>query len=227
MHITEFAEAYVVFDVETSGLGPEHDHILEIAWRKVINGIEGPVLSFLTDPGPALTAIDPKVTAVNGLTLERVRTQGVPLAYALQRLLTAAGDLPLVGHNVFRFDAPFLRATLDRASGPVKTGSAWARSVILYDTAAVYKAHKLGEIPVVGESHRDFALRVLDIRTKGLRYNLQEVCTQLGVGEGLTFHRAKGDVEATTRAFQALQALPQAVGELRPYRAKVVQTEVL
>ena len=116
------------------------------------------------------------------------------------------GDLPLVGHNVIRFDAPFLQAAVRRHLDTMKP-AAFSNSRFV-DTAALYKGWRLGTKPMAGEGHVEYAERVLNIRARGLRYSLEWCCQDLGVSvDDIELHRASGDVVATQRAFGRLLEL--------------------
>lgn len=55
---------YVVVDLETTGLSPENDKIIEIAAVKVINDTVTDTFSTLVDPTGTLTATSPRLRAL-------------------------------------------------------------------------------------------------------------------------------------------------------------------
>lgn len=95
---------YIAFDLETTGLDPEMNDIIEIGAIKVINGKA--VESFSTFVNP-MCHIPAGATAVNHITDEMV--EDAPLIRkTLQDFSSFAQGVPLlVAHNV-RFDAGFL-----------------------------------------------------------------------------------------------------------------------
>lgn len=109
------AASYVVLDVETTGLSPRDDRILEIA------------LVHLGEDGRALdewaTRIDPQgpvgATHIHGITQADV--EGQPLFQALApQVAHWIGDRPVVAHNA-TFDLAFLRGEFERAGWEMPT----------------------------------------------------------------------------------------------------------
>lgn len=95
---------YVAVDLETSGLRPKYDKILEIGAVKVINGRI--VDSFQTFVHPGI-AIPPFVTSLTGITNEMAET-GKSASEAVTEFAAFCEDLVLVGHNIL-FDFSFLK----------------------------------------------------------------------------------------------------------------------
>jgi ATP-dependent DNA helicase DinG len=97
-------ETIVALDIETTGLDPVNDAILEIgAVRFKGNRVEAE-FSQLINPGKP---VPPFITQLTGITDQMIRT-APPLREVLPALVDFAGDLPILGHNV-RFDLGFLR----------------------------------------------------------------------------------------------------------------------
>jgi len=196
------SQGYVIFDLETTGLDPQRDRILEIGLMVVhaTGETDGPYAR-LMNPGIPVPA---EITAITGITQEEVDTKGAAPATVLDwadTLVMASAAPLLVGHNVLRFDMPFLRAELRRACIPMP--SLQAERIV--DTAALYKGWKLGLAPRPDEPHHVYAGRVLDIRAFGLKFNLGHCCAECGVDlSDVTAHRAAGDVLATHRLLQAM-----------------------
>lgn len=94
---------YVAVDVETTGIDPQHDEIIEIA---VVRFDEQEILeswSSLVDPG---REIPPFITQLTGITQGMVA--GAPGLFSLRgQLRQLLGDDVIVGHNV-GFDMSFL-----------------------------------------------------------------------------------------------------------------------
>lgn len=106
-----YAKDYVVFDLETTGLSPETDEIIEISALRVRNGQAESSFSTLVNPGRPIPA---SATDINGITDEMVLNRPV-LKDALKDFLDFAGDDILVGHNIHSFDMKFLCAGALRA----------------------------------------------------------------------------------------------------------------
>jgi len=112
------ADQYIAFDLETTGLNPEFDRIVEIgAVLFDALGRELDLFDQLIDPR---RPISPGARAVNGIL--DADLVGAPVAAeALPRFLAfveAASDSPLVAHNA-NFDAGFLGRELRRAGLPI------------------------------------------------------------------------------------------------------------
>lgn len=203
---------YAVFDLETTGFSPGRDAITELGWLVVRDGIVGEPASLLVLPS---VPVPDDVAQLTGITTRMLLEQGVPLEEALRTFSREIGDsiafglyleacdaLPLIGHNVIRFDAPFLEAALSTC------GFASPSRARYHDTAAIYKAGKLG-IPQswpMGAHHR-WAEYVLARQVRGLKYSLAHCCAELGIcTTDVVAHRAGGDVVATQRLYEALLA---------------------
>ncbi|WP_077609285.1 3'-5' exonuclease [Clostridium sp. Marseille-P2415] len=102
--LNQYAENYVVFDLETTGISTAEDSIIEISAIRV-KGHE-PIAEFtaLVNPG---THIPAGATRVNGITDEMVK--GAPcLREVLPDFLSFIEGEILVGHNIQSFDLLFL-----------------------------------------------------------------------------------------------------------------------
>lgn len=97
-------ETIVALDIETTGLDPINDSILEIgAVRFKGNRVEAE-FSQLINPGKP---VPPFITQLTGITDQMIRG-APPLREVLPALADFVGDLPILGHNV-RFDLGILR----------------------------------------------------------------------------------------------------------------------
>ena len=95
---------YVVFDLETTGLSPKRDEVIEIAALKVRDGSVVDEFSTLVNPG---RPIPRGASAVNGIN-DRMVASAPYFTSALYDFLRFAGDDVLVGHNIQSFDLKFL-----------------------------------------------------------------------------------------------------------------------
>lgn len=95
---------YVVFDLETTGVSPNTDEVIEISAVKVCSGKVVDEFSTLVDPGRPIPYY---ATMVNGISNDMV--EGQPsFQSALSSFLSFTGDMVLVGHNIHCFDMKFL-----------------------------------------------------------------------------------------------------------------------
>lgn len=96
--------SYVCIDLETTGLNPKTDKIIEIGAVKVIDGeIVGSYSSYV-NPGRRL---EERIIALTGISQEQV-DDAPDIEQVLPQLLVFLEDLPLLGHRVL-FDYSFLK----------------------------------------------------------------------------------------------------------------------
>lgn len=104
--------SYVAFDLETTGLRPGSDSILEIGAVRVEDGTVTKTYETLIDSG---VQIPPRIVELTGITREI--TAGAPdMSTAVKEFLEFAGDDVLLGHNVM-FDYSFMKCTVARLGG--------------------------------------------------------------------------------------------------------------
>lgn len=105
-------ESYVAFDLETTGLRPKYDKILEIGAVKIVCGeVTGTYETFI-DCG---AEIPERITELTGITQKMV--EGSPdTREAVEGFLEFAGDSVLLGHNVL-FDYSFMKRSVVNLGG--------------------------------------------------------------------------------------------------------------
>jgi len=88
----------VAIDLETTGLDPRRDRIVQIGAVPLRRGVpdESAGLSLLVDPG---VSIPPTATAVHGITDDDVRGAAAP-DRALAELMRFIDGRPLIGHAI-------------------------------------------------------------------------------------------------------------------------------
>lgn len=94
----------VSLDIETTGLDPSKDTIIEIGAVKFNGNRVEAEYSQLINPG---RPIPPMITQLTGITNEMVRNEP-PIKAVIQEFDDFVGNCPVLGHNV-RFDLSFLR----------------------------------------------------------------------------------------------------------------------
>lgn len=97
-------EQYIVLDLETTGLSPRNDRILEIGAAKVTDGCVQEVYQTFVDPR---MRIPERITELTGITDEMVCGQKSN-EQAVRELVEFCGNLPLLGHNIL-FDYGFVK----------------------------------------------------------------------------------------------------------------------
>ncbi len=103
---------YTVIDLETSGLHPETDEVIELGACRVRGGREAESYSALLKNRRPLPQ---SVVQLTGLTEVQLQQEGIDPAQAAREFLAFIGDDTLMGHNI-AFDFVFLRE-LCRTSG--------------------------------------------------------------------------------------------------------------
>ena len=211
----DLGNGYAVVDLETTGLDCWNDLIIEIGVSVVRPGMTPETDSVLVKVERPLPQVIVRLTGINDADLS---ARGITIDDALAWFVERAAGLPLVGHNIVRFDRAFLLEAARVHRRAVEEGR-YPRRIIdevddlparrFIDTMALYKGLKLGQYPAEGESHLAYVQRVLDLRTPPcLRYNLQAACQELGISTArIRAHRAHGDVVQTQKLFEKLREL--------------------
>lgn len=190
---------YIVWDLETSGLKPGVDKIIEIGMVIVRGGEVTEDKSWLLNHGIQLSDF---TTELTGITQEMVDGGRVPQEAYAEFLSHFDEGLPNLTHNGWGFDMPFLFGALDKELYD-KYKMPMVENMI--DTAAIYKGQKLGMRINEGEKFHAFANRVMNIWAKGVKYNIPLCCEELGVSvEGADMHRASSDATLTHYIYQKL-----------------------
>lgn len=102
--LTQYLNDYIVFDLETTGIRPNSDEIIEISAIKVRNHQTEDQFSTLVNPE---RHIPQAATKVNGITDEMV--QDAPgLKEAMEHFYQFIGNDILIGHNIHTFDMIFI-----------------------------------------------------------------------------------------------------------------------
>lgn len=195
------AKGYAVIDLETTGLHPVGDRIIEIAALLALPDQEPKVESHLVGIDRPLKK---EIVDLTGITDAMLLEDGYPVEDALGWFAEIVGQLPMVGHNVFHFDRPFLLNELARSLPSFDPAIDFLPDRFI-DSAAIVKGRKLGMKRKKDEPHHEYATRVLDTEAAGVTYALQSTCREMGIAsDDLELHRAAGDAILTYRLFEAL-----------------------
>lgn len=102
-------KSYIAFDIETTGLSPEDNEIIEIGALKVQNGkVQERFMEFIKPK----SSIPGNITGLTGITNEMVREAGT-VEQVLPEFLRFCGSEILIGHNVL-FDYSFVNISAGR-----------------------------------------------------------------------------------------------------------------
>ncbi|MDA0735084.1 MAG: 3'-5' exonuclease [Chloroflexi bacterium] len=201
-------KSYAVIDLETTGLDCWTDLITEIGVMVVTPGVRPQAESVLVKIDRPLPE---KIVRLTGITDQLLAREGVSIDNALLWFKERVGDLPLVGHNVIRFDRAFL---LEAARQHRRTVTPELRALDevddlpayrFIDTMALFKGYKLCLEPEPGESHYQYSRRVWQSPGRGIRSGLSSACNDVGVDTSTrAAHRAANDVIVTQQLFEKM-----------------------
>lgn len=148
---------YTIFDLETTGMSPVHDRIVELGAVRIETDGSTLRYSSLVNPG---VPIPRRVSAVHGITDQMVAD--APAFDAVAReFMQFAGDSKLVAHNA-RFDLSFLQESLHRCAMNTWTAGAYDSISLIrkaypgmpsYSLQSLRMAFSLGE-GIEGSAHR-------------------------------------------------------------------------
>jgi DNA polymerase-3 subunit alpha (Gram-positive type) len=97
-------DTYISIDLETTGLNPKWDKIIEIGALKVEQGQITDTFSAFVNPGRKL---EERITSLTGIRDEEL-DEAPYIQEVLPQILEFMGDLPLLGHSIL-FDFSFLK----------------------------------------------------------------------------------------------------------------------
>ncbi len=112
--ILEFPESYTVIDIETTGLDPMFDSIIELGAIKFENGNQISQFQSLVNPG---YEIDDFIIELTGITNDML-SEAPTIQEALPNFLSFVGNSILVGHNV-NFDINFIYDNAEYLALPI------------------------------------------------------------------------------------------------------------
>lgn len=113
--IEKYVPDYVVFDLETTGISPVYDEVIEISGIKVKERQVVDEFTTLVNPGRSIPA---GASNVNGITDEMVMN-APSFTDVLAKFFEFVGDDVLVGHNIHSFDMNFIYRDAQKFYGKV------------------------------------------------------------------------------------------------------------
>ena len=170
----QLPDDYLVIDVETSGLHPGNDCIIQVGICPVRGRQPGDWHGiYVQRPGLKL---NPKVIEVTGITEKDLAEKGVPAKMVFAEVFDLFSwyrdkGFMFVGHNVAGFDCPFFENDL------LRNGFKWKfdHSEII-DTGGLVKGAQLETRFREKESLRDYWMRIRNIRARGVFWALDRYC---------------------------------------------------
>ena len=132
-------ENYIVFDLETSGLCVSTDSIIEIGAVKVFNN---KIIDKFSEICKFDGILDPVVTKVTGISDSDLKNAPNKVD-VLNKFVKFLGNDVLIGHNLLKFDMPFLNYELVKNGMSKLNNSLLDTLQLSYKYAPRMKNHKL------------------------------------------------------------------------------------
>lgn len=200
-------ERIVAWDLETTGFVENPDaRIIEIGAIVIDDGKITEEQTWMLNHN---IDIPPVITEITGITKADIDKDGQDPEVCMKAFMELMNSADKnMTHNGYRFDIPFLTNSIAREL-PIDANTALQIKnhliATMIDTAVMCKAKKLHMIPNHGESGEAFAQRVMNVRAKGVKYNVKLMCEELGIDlTGIDLHRALADVAMTIKIYQKL-----------------------
>ncbi|PIT19897.1 exonuclease domain-containing protein [Snodgrassella communis] len=145
--ILDLYSSFVAVDIETTGLSPDTDEIVELSAIKFVNGVVVDKFTSLAKPSKR---IPERVIAIHGIDNDMVKSSPPPIE-VVKKFWSFVGNEPIVAHNA-KFDMSFIHNSYIHASEFISRGSI-VRSHPVFDTLPLSRYmfpdlynHKLGTI---------------------------------------------------------------------------------
>jgi len=175
---------YLVLDIETTGFSSTKNRVVSIGLCAVQNCEiahelhEGDSSNMILKwPIEVFDGCD-KAIEIHGIDYHKSQELGLEPADAMGILAESIAwardnNMYIVGHNMLKFDAPFIGMEMQRAGLDTRIEG---NEVI--DTAALCKSMQLHILPGLDETVMGYFQRVMAIRAKGIFFNLDRYCVE-------------------------------------------------
>ncbi len=104
--LTQFIDNYCVVDIETTGLDPKQDDIIEISALRIRNSKIVDKFTTLIVP-ENFEGLPSFIISLTGITTESILLEGTPIESAIKDFISFIGNDIILGHNI-NFDINFL-----------------------------------------------------------------------------------------------------------------------
>ncbi|MDR3000600.1 MAG: 3'-5' exonuclease [Fibromonadaceae bacterium] len=128
---------FIALDLETTGLDPDKDEIINIALVRFENGNIAASLDFIVKPQKELSSFVNYLTGISQSELDEAK----PFKDIAPEILEFINDLPLVAHNA-AFDSKLFTLALNRNGFKNKEFIFWD-SLAIAQAAWTFESHKL------------------------------------------------------------------------------------
>lgn len=139
LSLNVYPKDYVVVDIETTGLSPIQNEIIELSAIKVIDGEITETFSKLIKPTGRVSSF---ITSLTGIT-EKMLEDGYDLKETLKEFRGFCKNHIIMGHNI-KFDIRFLDANLQKTLGTVLENDYIDTLRIARFSLPELRSHKLG-----------------------------------------------------------------------------------
>jgi DNA polymerase III epsilon subunit-like protein len=196
-------EPYVVFDIETTGLNPNDQSVIQLSWMTV--GLDGPekVRSYVMR---AEYPVSDFIHNLTGISQQDVNNGSKPRT-VYEAFIKDIEGKPVVGYNSLRFDLPFVRNALGFFFG--QRGVEALTKERSVDVAALFLGYvRAKSWPIHDTHHLNWASNTIGTYSRRFKWKLAMASEEMGVDTSdLRFHDAGSDVLATHRLFEKLLML--------------------
>lgn len=148
-------DVYAVVDIETTGLNPQNDEIIEIG---AILVKEHRIEAEFSQLVRSSKQVSPEIEKLTGITNEMIQNEGKELCLTMKQLFEFLGIVPVVSHNS-NFDYGFLRNACEKCDLPLFSNRCIDTLSLARRRVKKIKNYKLGTLAeyfsiAIPESHR-------------------------------------------------------------------------
>lgn len=219
-------DEYVVVDIETTGLNPERNVIVEFGWLRAKDGLPFEHDNFIfdwrneedfdyiaADYAYALSKMKERGSHVEEVDLADLCKIGKPVSECVDLMIDLFTQwdkerLPIVGHNLVGFERIFIEQFLS------KYDPFFSFPYSIIDTGLIEKAIQIDELPVDPDLHPFYYFsRLSNMPVPGVYWNLDRHCIpkyglvlDFGIDTSQT-HKAVYDCLVTHFLFEKMKSL--------------------
>lgn len=189
---------YVLYDTETSGLDLFNDRIIEHGCMRVRNDEIVDTLAIMVKQP---IVISEESMSFHGISNEVMNAKGLEPKKSALDILEFMGDDVVMGLNNISYDGPILMNECNRYKLKRPLMENW------FDVGLWHKGIHIGKLWNEEELFYKYALRIKEIRAKGVKYNLNFLAKNYDV-ENLReggIHGAIKDLKMTKHVFDKMK----------------------
>lgn len=190
--------SYAIYDFETTGYDTDIVDVIEIGVMIVRDSIVTDKKSWLIK---IANPLPDRIIELTGITDQMLQEEGVDEALAFQEFTEMVKGLPLMGHNIMRYDNLILRRFAEKHRLRIHLEYGMRLCI---DTAGMFKAKAMGLEMASKETLQDYWMRALNAFSK-VKFNLSLAHASLGFDQQfIVAHRAMADVAMVYDIFQKM-----------------------